>query len=121
MASAAALSPKLVSLHYFPSGLLLVAAAAVSPKLVSFHYFPSGLLLVVAAALSSKLASLPEFSSGLLLFLFLLHPFAISVLLLVRSYLLFAACSCLGFLGVVDVIFCNCPCFVVLALVCAFG
>ena len=43
-----ALPPKLVSLHDFPSGLLLAAAAP--PKLVSLHDFPPGLLLVAAPA-----------------------------------------------------------------------
>ena len=56
-----------------------------------------------AAALSAKLVSFPEFPSGLLFFLFLLHPASVSVVLLVRSCLLFAACSFLGFLGVVVV------------------
>ena len=56
---------------------------------------PRGLLLVAAAALASKLVSLPEFLSRLLFFLFLLHPVSVSVVLLVRAYLLFAACSCL--------------------------
>ena len=58
-AAAAALSPKLAPLRDFTSGLLLAAAAALSPKLVSLHDFPSGLLLAVAAALVSQ-ACLPS-------------------------------------------------------------
>ena len=54
--AAAALSPKVVSLHDFLSGLLLAAAAALSPKLVSLHDFLSGLLLAAAAALSPSLS-----------------------------------------------------------------
>ena len=52
LAAAAALSPKLVSLHDFSFGCLpslspfmislLAAAAALSPKLVSLHDFPFG-------------------------------------------------------------------------------
>ena len=59
----------------------------------------------MVAALASKLVSLLEFPSALFFFLFLLHPVSVSVsvVLLVRRYLLFAACSCLGFLGVVVV------------------
>ena len=62
--------PKLVSLRNLQSGLLLVAAtdswlllAALSPKFVSLHDFPSGLLL----ALPPKLVSLHDFPPGLLL------------------------------------------------------
>ena len=63
-----------VSLYNLHSGLLLAPAAcpwlllaALSPKLVSLRDFPSGLLLAAAAALSSKLVSLYDFLSGLLL------------------------------------------------------
>ena len=62
-----ALSLQLVSLHDFPSGLLLAAAAALFPQLVSLHDFPSGLLLAAAAALFPQLVSLHDFPSGLLL------------------------------------------------------
>ena len=69
--------PSFVPLHNLHSGLLLAAAAALSPKLVSLHdlhsgfvslhNFHSGLLLAVAAALLSQLASfhyLPFFSAN---------------------------------------------------------
>ena len=52
-----------------------------------------------AAALSAKLVSFPEFPSGLLFFLFLLHPASVSVVLLVRSCLLFLLVPFLVFLG----------------------
>ena len=61
------LSPKPVSLHDLPSGLLLAAPAALSPKPFSLHDFLSGLLLAAAAALSPKLVSLHRLHSGLLL------------------------------------------------------
>ena len=82
LAAAAALSPKLGSLHLH-SGLLLAAAAALCPKLVSLHNlfwaalgcrlvshvtryvslrdFPSGLLLAAAAV--SQAACLPSLSA----------------------------------------------------------
>ena len=83
LAAAAALSPKLVSLHDFPFGLLLAAAAALSPKLESPFMIslalaaaaalspklesPFMISLRLAAALSPKLVSLYEFPCGLLL------------------------------------------------------
>ena len=86
LAAAAALSPKLVSLHDFSFGCrcpslspfmisLLAAAAALSPKLVSLHDFALGCrcrlvcsslspfmisLLAAAAALSPKLMIFPQ-------------------------------------------------------------
>ena len=62
--AAAALSPKLVSLHDLHSGLLLAAAAALSPKPFSLHDLHSGLLLAAAAALSPKLVPLHDLHSG---------------------------------------------------------
>ena len=77
--------PKLASLHDLHSGLRLAAAAALSPKLVSLHL----LLLAAAAALSPKLishlVSLPDYPFGLLLAAVAalspsLSPFTISLL-----------------------------------------